>query len=98
MITGLDKSPGKGDLFMNGAQATGSPACPSQRLVSSTVWIAIAPGTLLITGGRLRSGLLSLKKIGGPALSSEGTRTARDWVRRSWYAGLGGGVPQHGPQ
>src|SRR5882724_7508177 len=72
MITGLARSPGRGDLFMNGAQATGSPACPSHLLVSSTVWIAIAPGTLLVTGARLRNGLLSLKKSGGPALSKMG--------------------------
>src|SRR5205807_1937853 len=37
IITGFARSPGRGDLFTNGAQATGSPACPSHRLVSSTV-------------------------------------------------------------
>src|SRR5215471_837900 len=72
-----------------GANPTGFPRCAIHIERSSNCWIASAPGTLLMTGCSLRSGVFSLKNgadTGTPArlvspytpLSSDGMRASSD--------------------
>ena len=48
---------------MNGAYAAGFPDCCAHSVLSSTFWIAEAPGTVSTTGGRFRSGMFSLNEV-----------------------------------
>ena len=65
MITGLAALPGSGCLRMMGAYETGLPDCCTHSVRSNTCWMAIAPGTVLTTGGRSRSGMFSLNSLNG---------------------------------
>ena len=57
-----------------------------------TSWISIAPGTVLVTGGKSRSGMFSSKPqaggASGPAFNSDGIRLASPMPTRGRKEGL----------
>src|SRR4029077_9914325 len=54
---------------MNGAYAAGFAACCAHAVLSISVWIAAAPGTVSTTLGRFRNGMFSLK-LSSPAFGT----------------------------
>src|SRR3954465_3210035 len=48
---------------MNGAYAAGLPACCAHSVLSIRFAIGVAPGTVLTTSGKFRSGMFSLKFV-----------------------------------
>src|SRR5437899_6126246 len=61
-------TPGSGSLRRYGAYATWLPDWFTQSLFSRYSWMAMAPATVLVTGGWSRSGMFSLNK--GPEESA----------------------------
>src|SRR2546425_3416536 len=57
MMTGGGSVSWSGRLRRCGAYATGLPDCETHSVLSRTSWMAIAPGTVLITAGRFLSGM-----------------------------------------
>ena len=66
-----------------------------------TSWMAIAPGTVLITGGRFSNGMFSLKPhaggANGGALRSDGTREASARATNTRKEGLSRAISTMGP-
>jgi len=50
MMTGLACMPSSGLFRICGAYATGLPACETHSVFSITSWMAVAPGTVLMSG------------------------------------------------
>src|SRR5262245_4727098 len=61
MRTGLAGTPASGSFRRWAAYAAASADIPTHSLRSKYSWIAVAPVTVLITGGWFRSGMFSLK-------------------------------------
>ena len=93
---GRADEPASGLIRMCGVYAFGLPDCDTHSVSSMTCWIALAPGTMSTSRGRLRSGMFSVKP-NEPPLRSEGVRAPSESATRPRNDGDRRAISMMGP-